>query len=124
MRDKNWLGYVVAFVLAIVLDVSIGWPSTLLAGILVGLLYRTSGKAFAISFFGTGCAWMLLALVPSLWSATWLLANKLIQITGLPSSYGFLVFIFTGIIGGILGGLGAANTVIISNLISEKEKLS
>jgi hypothetical protein len=110
--------------LAIILNILVGWPSTFLAGLIVGMFYRTPGRAFIVAFLGTGCAWMFLALVSSLWSPSWLLTDKLIQITGLPSSYGFLMFIFTGIIGGILGGLGAANVVIISNLISKKEKLS
>ena len=124
MRDKNCLGYFVGFVLAIILDILVGWPSTLLAGLLVGFFYINTVRAFMVAFLSTGCAWMLLALVPTLWSPTWLLSEKLIQIAELSTSYGFLMFIFTGIIGGILGGLGAVNTVIISNLISKKEKLS
>jgi hypothetical protein len=102
----------------------IGWPSTLLVGIVIGLFYRRLILASLIAFVGTGLAWMLMALIPSIWSPSWLMAAKLIQISELSSDYAILLFILTGIIGGLLGLLGAASMVLISNLVDRKETFS
>ncbi len=124
MRNNTWLGFTIAFTFTIILDLIIGWPSTLVAGVAAGFCFRKALRAFLITLLATGCAWMLMALIPALWSSTWLLASKLVQIPGLSSDFAFLMFLITAITGGLLGGLGASNTVILRRLFSNLLTLS
>ncbi len=106
MRNKSWMGMLILFVLTIILDLLIGWPSALVAGIVVGFVFSVQKKLFRAGFAGAGLAWFLLALVPAIGAPGWLFAGKLVQITFLPSQFAILIFLLTGIVGGILGGLG------------------
>ena len=120
MKRNYWLGFLIAFITAIILDLLIGWPSALVAGVLAGLCFRKASPAFWIGALGVGSAWLLMTIVPGIWSPTVKLAGKLVLVLGLSANFSFLMFLLTVIVGGILGGLGAANAVLACNIITKR----
>jgi hypothetical protein len=121
LKRTYWLGFLIAFITAIILDMLIDWPSALFAGILTGVCLRKASPTFWIGFGGVGAAWLLMTLVPAIWASTVKLAEKLVQVPGLSAPFAFLMFLLTGLVGGILGGLGAANAAAIYNIIIKRK---
>ena len=122
MSRKSRLGFFIAFVTAIILDLLIGWPSALVAGVLAGLCLRKASTAFWIGFFAVGAAWLIMSIAPGLWFPTVKLTAKLVQVLGLSANFAFLMFLLTGLIGGILGGFGAANAATACNIFIKRSR--
>lgn len=79
------------------------WPA--LAGYIAGFwLGRDGGKAFLAGFAGAASAWLALAAFMD-WRNHHLLSGKVAALMGLPSP--LLLLLLSGVIGGLLGGLGA-----------------
>ena len=124
MNRKSLIGFFIVFVTAIILDLIIGWLSALIAGVCAGLYFRKSSKAFWIGFLGVGTAWLLIVFGPAIWIPTVELAGKLVQVFGFSAEFFFLMFLLTALLGGIIGGLGAVNGVMVCRIISKKKSLN
>ena len=82
------------------------WWTAAIAAFIVGLVIPQSGsKAFLAGLIAVSFLWMIYALVIS-FNNDFILAKRVIGLFPIPPS-GLLLILITGIIGGLVGALGA-----------------
>jgi hypothetical protein len=98
------------------------WWTAAVAAFIVALIIPQSGcRAFLAGLIAVGLLWFIYALFISL-NNDGILAARVIGLFPLPHS-AFLLILITGIIGGLVGGLGALTGNRLKYLIHKKNTI-
>ena len=102
---KVFLKIILTAVLAYVLQTILPWWSVVIAGFTISFIISTKGlSSFLGGFLGIGILWFALATITD-YQTDSILTDRVAEIFSIPT--GQLLILFTSIIGGLAGGLGA-----------------
>ena len=92
-------------VIAFILQSFLPWWTMTVGAFFIGYLFKSSGwSSFLSGFLGVGLLWVIMAWIIDSQTAS-ILSEKIAQL--FPGKSVILLFLFTGIVGGLSGGLAS-----------------
>jgi hypothetical protein len=96
------------------------WTAVIIALVIELALGKRNSTAFFSGFYGVAIPWMILATYIDIKSES-ILSVRILELFKLPQ-YSFLLIVLTGLIGGIMGGVGSLTGGWIKIAISNSDE--
>ncbi len=105
--NKFWMGLIFTFAVAMFFELIGFWQGLVIAGFIGSLIQRKTLDAFIGGFFGCLLCSLTILVYGAALHEVYPLIDMTAEIFMLPGSMSWLLFIFTLLMSGILGGLGS-----------------
>jgi len=111
--------FLIILILSFATSYLLPWWTVAIAAFLSALLVgKTSGRSFWSGFGAVSMVWIVLALLKSIPNEN-ILAGRVVQLFPLPNNWLWLPLV-TGVIGGLVGGMGALSGVLLRKAAAGK----